>query len=46
MPDEYTIDQYINTYMYDNYYKKSSHNEDIKAIKADMAYEDSLFEEE
>lgn len=46
MPDRYTITEHINEYEYENYYKKSKSDEDIEAEMWDMAYEDSLFEEE
>lgn len=46
MITEQNIEDMHSDYSYDNYYRKSSHNEDIEATKWDMAYEDSLFEEE
>lgn len=46
MITEQNIEDMYNEEFYSNYYRKSSHNEDIEAEKWDMAYEDSLFEED
>ena len=46
MITEQNIEEMYNDYSYENYYKKSSHDENIEAETWNMAYEDSLFEEE
>lgn len=46
MITEQNIEDMYSEERYNNYYKKSSYDEDIEATRWDMAYEDSLFEEE